>query len=214
MKKNFRITVIGICFLMFNGVVLSGAAPLMHEQKENRKTLRFGIHVSEIGSMDPHFAAGSQDRAIADMIFNGLLRYQDGNAPKIEPDLAEAIPEPRNIKGIQIWTFKLKKGVLFHPFEGHDSYEMTSDDVIFSFHKAANSKYSAYAGEYEEMTFEKVDDYTINIILKKPLSPILFLPKVTNYSGGFIVSKKAIESKGYEYFKSNPVGTGPCMYYF
>jgi peptide/nickel transport system substrate-binding protein len=35
---------------------------------------------------------------------------------------------------------------------------------------------------------------------------------VTNYSGGFIVSKKAIESKGYEYFRSHPVGTGPFMF--
>ena len=29
--------------------------------------LRFGIHVSEMGNLDPHFAAGSQDRAMADM---------------------------------------------------------------------------------------------------------------------------------------------------
>ena len=30
--------------------------------------LRFGIHVSEMGNLDPHFAAGSQDRAMADML--------------------------------------------------------------------------------------------------------------------------------------------------
>jgi MarR-like DNA-binding transcriptional regulator SgrR of sgrS sRNA len=53
-----------------------------------RNILRFGVHVSEMGNLDPHFAAGSQDRALADMVFNGLLRYQPGGAPQIEPDLA------------------------------------------------------------------------------------------------------------------------------
>lgn len=57
--------------------------------------LRFGVHVSAMGRMDPHFAAGSQDRALADMVFNGLLRYAPGNAPRIEPDLAEPC---RNLK--------------------------------------------------------------------------------------------------------------------
>ena len=58
-----------------------------------KNVLKYGVNVSSIDNMDPHFAAGSQERTLADMIFNGLLRYQPGEAPKIEPDLASEMPE-------------------------------------------------------------------------------------------------------------------------
>ena len=53
---------------------------------QNSQILKFGIHVSGMGKLDPHYAAGSQDRAVADMIFSGLLRYVPGHAPQIELD--------------------------------------------------------------------------------------------------------------------------------
>ncbi len=175
-------------------------------------TLRFGIHVSEMGSLDPHFAAGSQDRALADMVFNGLLRYQPGNAPKIEPDLAEQIPGFAMIGGQQVWTVKLRKGILFHPGPQTAAYELTAEDVVFSLRKSASREFCAYAGEYEGMTVVPVDRYTVRIIVEKPVSSILFLPKLTNYAGGFIVSKRAIETMGHERFKRHPVGTGPFVF--
>ena len=174
--------------------------------------LRFGIHVSEMGSLDPHFAAGSQDRALADMVFNGLLRYQPGNAPKIEPDLALQIPGFEMIGGQQVWTVKLRKGVMFHPGPQTAAYELTAEDVAFSLKKSARREFCAYAGEYEGMTVVPVDRYTVRIIVEKPVSSILFLPKLTNYAGGFIVSKRAIETMGYERFKRHPVGTGPFVF--
>ncbi|MGD8399222.1 MAG: ABC transporter substrate-binding protein, partial [Anaerolineae bacterium] len=78
--------------------------------------------------------------------------------------------------------------------------------------KAADPERSAYAGEYTGMTFEAVDDYTVQITLENPLSPVLFYPKVANYSGGFIVCSQAVESLGDDKFKTNPVGTGPFMF--
>ena len=111
MKKKNRIS------LFLIGVFFSG--PLVHIANSaspdplrgnNGKILRFGVNVSEMGNMDPHFAAGSQDRALADMVFNGLLRYQPGNAPNIEPDLAAYVPGFDMIGGRQVWTVKLRKG--------------------------------------------------------------------------------------------------------
>lgn len=174
--------------------------------------LRLGIHVSKIGKMDPHFAAASQDRLMADMLFNGLLRYVPGNAPKIEPDLASTMPTFEMIDGKQVWTFKLRKGVMFHPGPETESYELTADDVIYSLNKSADSQFCAYSSEYADMVFKATDPYTINIILSKSLSPILFFPKFTNYAGGFIVSKKAIETMGYEAFSNHPIGTGPFLF--
>jgi peptide/nickel transport system substrate-binding protein len=174
--------------------------------------LRFGIHVSEMGSLDPHMAAGSQDRALADMVFNGLLRYRPGQAPMIEPDLAERIPGFEMVGGRQVWTVHLRKGVWFHAGPQTPAYELTAEDVVFSLRKSARRESCAYAGEYEEMQVEAVDRYTVRIILAKPVSSILFLPKLTNYAGGFIVSRRALETMGDDHFKRHPVGTGPFAF--
>lgn len=176
------------------------------------KILRFGVHVSEMGQLDSHFGAASQDRALADMVFNGLLRYQPGNAPKIEPDLAEQIPDFEIIGGRQVWTVKLRQGVRFHPGPQTAAYELTADDVVFSLQKSANPEFCAYAGEYAGMTVVAVDRYTVQIIVDRPLSATLFLPKLTNYAGGFIVSQRAFEVMGYDHFKRHPIGTGPFVF--
>ncbi|MEA1969530.1 MAG: ABC transporter substrate-binding protein, partial [Thermodesulfobacteriota bacterium] len=41
---------------------------------------------------------------------------------------------------------------------------------------------------------------------------VLFFPKLTNYAGGFIVSKRAVIKMGYEKFKHHPVGTGSFVF--
>ncbi|MCG6911609.1 MAG: ABC transporter substrate-binding protein [Deltaproteobacteria bacterium] len=180
--------------------------------ERDANVLHFGMHVSEMGNMDPHFAAGSQARALADMVFNGLLRYEPGNAPHIEPDLAENMPEFEMAGGSQIWTFHIRKGVMFHPGPQTDAYELTADDVVYSLRKSSDKKTCGYAGEYVGMSFKKTGPYTVQVILDHPLSPILFFPKFTNYAGGFIVSKRAVETMGLEYFSRHPVGTGPFMF--
>lgn len=174
--------------------------------------MAFGLHVSAMGSLDPHFAAGSQDRAVADMIFNGLFRYVPGKAPEIEPDLARTMPVVRMEKGKQIWLIELRKGVFFHAAPGRSPYELTSEDVIYSLTKSADEKFCAYAGAYAGMGFRKIDDTRFEIILDTPVSSILFFPKLTNYGGGFIISKQAMEQLGYDNFAAHPVGTGPFKF--
>jgi len=179
---------------------------------EPENVLRFGMHVTEMGKMDPHFAAGSQSRALADMVFNGLLRYEPGKAPTIEPDLAESMPEFTMSAGKQIWTFNLHRGIMFHPGPLTEAYELTATDVVYSLRKSAEKGCCAYAGEYAGMSFNSLGPYTVQIILEQPLSPTLFFPKFTNYAGGFIVSKRAVEIMGYAGFNQHPVGTGPFMF--
>ena len=184
--------------------------PPCRAKTDNR--LRFAVHVTGMGKLDPHFSAGSQDRTVADMVFNGLLRYIPGNAPAIEPDLAKAMPKLSTRDGKQIWTVALRRGVMFHPGPDTPSYELTADDVVFSFSKAANHRQSAYAGDYGGMAIKKIGPYTVEFILDRPISSILFFPKITNYNGGFIVSRKAIEKTGYQAFLKHPVGTGPFLF--
>ena len=179
---------------------------------QERPVLRFGTNSADLSTLDPHFVSGTQDRTVVDMIFNGLVRFAPGNASTIEADLANAIPEPVMEGAAQTWTFTLREGVMCHPWEGGESYALTADDVVYSLQKAANADTSAYAGDYAGMTVEKVDDLTVKITLDSPLSPTLFLPKVANYNGGFIVCSKAVEALGLEAFATHPVGTGPFMF--
>jgi peptide/nickel transport system substrate-binding protein len=176
--------------------------------------LRLGQNAADLSSLDPHFATTTEARALVDMIFSGLLRYKpgDGSFEMMEPDLAEDFPEMEMTDDGQVWTFTLRQGVMCHPAGNIPAYELTAEDVVFSLEKAATTERSAYAGEYTDWTFEAVDDYTVKITLPSPLSPVLFYPKVANYSGGFIVCKQAVEALGDDKFKTFPVGTGPFMF--
>lgn len=198
-----------VLVLLVCGAAVASAAP---PSAVGSKVLRFGVHVSAMGNLDPHLAAGSQDRALADMVFNGLLRYQPGNAPTIEPDLAERIPGFEMIGGRQVWTVKLRRGVWFHPGPLTEAYELTAEDVVYSFQKAGRRESCSYAGEYEGITAEAVDRYTVRITVDQPVSSVLFLPKLTDYAGGFIVSKRAREAMGADGYMRHPVGTGPFMF--
>lgn len=186
-------------------------APAEAGAESGDKVLRFAINAADLGTLDPHFASSTNDRTGVSMVFNALVRYVPGDAPNLEPDLAVAIPEPEIVDGSQVWTFELRQGVMCQPGPDTEAYELTADDIVYSLTKSANPDRSAYAGEYTGMTVEKVDDYTVQVILDTPLSPTLFLPKVADYAGGFIVCSQAIEVMGDEAFKTHPVGTGAFM---
>lgn len=190
------------------------SAPASGDSAAAAQVLRLGQNAADLGSLDPHFATSTQDRSLVDMVFNGLLRYAPGNGAfeAMEPDLAADFPTMTMTDAGQEWTFTLRSGVMCHPFGDTPAYELTADDVVYSLEKAANPDRSAYAGEYAGMTFEAVDAGTVKITLEQPLSPVLFYPKVANYSGGFIVCQQAVEALGDEAFKTQPVGTGPFMF--
>jgi peptide/nickel transport system substrate-binding protein len=171
-------------------------------------TLRIAFDASDLKTLDPHYAAATMDRAVVDMVFNGLVRYKPGDISQFEPDLAESYEISAD--GLT-WTFHLRRGVMFHPWNGNPSYELTAEDVVYSLNKSANPDTSAYAGEYSGLSFEAVDRYTVRITTEKGISPALFLPKVADYAGGFIVSKEATEDLGDE-ITTHPVGTGPFMF--
>ncbi|HEV2128147.1 MAG TPA: ABC transporter substrate-binding protein, partial [Thermomicrobiales bacterium] len=115
--------------------------------------------------------------------------------------------------GTQTWTVRLRDDVMVHPSEtaGTESYQLTAEDVVFSFQKAANPDTSSYSANYEGWSFEVVDELTVEIILDQPISETLFYPNIANYSGGFIIPKVPFEALGADGFVTAPVGTGPFM---
>ena len=170
--------------------------------------LRIALDAADITDLHPHFAHTTQDRGIVHLMFTGLVRYKTGDIGKFEPDLAESWEVSKD--GLT-WTFHLRRGVMVHPWKGNPGYELTSEDVVYSFKSAADSKRSAWAAEYAGMTFKAVDPFTVRITLKKSLSETLFLPKVADYAGGLIIPKKPAKELG-EDFRTHPVGTGPFIF--
>jgi peptide/nickel transport system substrate-binding protein len=200
------------CVPVFLAAALFSLSPAVHatEKLAEKQVLNIAFDSGDLQTLDPHRAATTVDRSTVDQIFNGLVRYTPGNQVNAEPDLAESWTSS---EGNKVWTFQLRKGVMFHPFPGSpEGYELTSEDVVYSFLRAANPDTSSYAGEYSGTKFEADGPYKVKITLEKPMSETLFLAKVANYAGGFIVPRKAIKEKGNDWFKLNPVGTGPFMF--
>jgi peptide/nickel transport system substrate-binding protein len=167
--------------------------------------LNVGMAAADVGQLDAHRATTTQDKPVVSWIYNGLVRFKPGSASleSLEPDLAERWEHTPD--GL-VWTFTLRKGVKFHGDWG----ELTADDVVFSLKRAANSQTSSFAADYASFDkVEAVDPSTVRITLKQPIPSLLGL--VTNYHGGNIVSRKAVEALGAD-FRLKPVGTGPFAF--
>lgn len=203
-KKSLHCSLVALLVLALVPAAAS-AANLAEKQ-----VLKIAFDAADAKSLDPHRATTTVDRSTVDPIFNGLVRYPPGDQVNVEPDLAKSWEISPDLK---TWTFHLRKGVLFHPFPGQPTgYELSAADVVYSLNRAANPEHSSYAGEYTGLAFQAVDPSTVRITTEKALSEPLFLAKFANYAGGFIVSKKAIESQGDDWFKTHPVGTGPFLF--
>jgi len=201
------------CFLVVGAALVLLSVGLMGTQElATDQTLRVVITGGDVTTIDPHKSTAG-NRALCDMLFDGLLRYKPGTTTEFEPDLAAAMPEAQIVDGKQVWTFHLREGVNVHPFPGYPvGYELTAEDVVYSLERAANPEFSAFSGSYAGMTFDVVDTYVVSITLEEPLGPYLFFPKVANYAGGFIVPARAAEQLGVDEFNLHPVGTGPFIF--
>ena len=147
-------------------------------------------------------ATGAQDTAVLDPIFSGLLRYlpTQVSIAAIEPDLAESWESSDDRKR---FTFKLRQGVKWHKGYG----EVTSEDVKFSIEHARDNPQSSFQAIYANVArIDTPDKYTVIVSLKIP-DPI-FLTLVTNWHGGFVICKKAVQELG-ENYKNRPIGSGP-----
>lgn len=191
-------------FLAFIAVV--AVTCLVHTAPAQAETvLKVGTLSNDANQLDPHVSTKSQDKILFPWVFNGLVRFKPGSASldQIEPDLAESWTSSKD--GLS-WTFKLRKGVKFHAGYG----ELTADDVVFSLNRSGNKDTStAYKNYASFSSVTAPDKYTVKIVLAEPIPSLLGM--VTNYHGGYIVSKKAVEELG-DNFKTNPIGTGPFAF--
>ena len=156
-------------------------------------TLKVGA-ASGITSLDPHFHDETPTNSANHNIFDGLVNLDKDLNPY--PTLAVSW----KVLNDTTWEFKLRKGVKFH-----NGNPFTADDVVWSFDRIQNSKKSGFKAIASSIkTMEKVDDYTVNVITKKPF-PIL-LQKLSYIR---IMDKEYSSTLSDEELALKPVGTGP-----
>jgi peptide/nickel transport system substrate-binding protein len=178
------------------------AASLMLALPVAGQTLRVGLPASDVGSLDPHRATATQDKAVVLWAFSGLVRFPAGSADpaRLEPDLAERWE--MSADGLA-FTFHLRRGSQFH----HGFGEVTADDVAFSLQRAANRTSSAFSADYAELHgIEVTASHVLTVRLRQPVP--LALGLFANYHGGNVVSRRAAEAAD-EGFRLRPIGSGP-----
>ncbi|MHB1407966.1 MAG: ABC transporter substrate-binding protein [Desulfitobacteriaceae bacterium] len=161
-------------------VILSGCAQQAPQGTAGEGgEFRFGM-ISGPSSLDPAFLEEVNGIEIGKELYDGLVAY-NFETSKVEGALAEKWDiSPDNLK----YTFTLRKGVKFH-----DGSEVKADDVLASWNRLAAKDTKATVSfplepvsGYEEMQdgsakelkgLKKIDDYTVEVTLKKPHAPFL-----------------------------------------
>jgi peptide/nickel transport system substrate-binding protein len=152
------------------GAVAAFALAALPAQAAN--VFRFAFQ-GDIKSLDPYSLKESFTIGMHGAVYESLIT-RDKNL-KLAPQLAESweTPEPTR------WRFHLRKGVKFH-----DGSPFTADDVIFSAQRVRAPGSNFQTNVPGDAEFVKVDDYTVDMLLKKP-NPIA----VYQFSGWYIMSK-------------------------
>jgi peptide/nickel transport system substrate-binding protein len=125
------------------------------------KTLHFAFQ-GELKAVDPYAINESFSLSVLSATYEGLVRR--GTDMKIEPCLATSWETLDPLH----WRFHLRQGVKFH-----DGQDFTADDVVFSAQRVLSQNSDLKARVPADAEVVKVDDYTVDFILKTP-NPLLF----------------------------------------
>ena len=143
--------------------------------------------------------ANDTDRDVTELIFSGLMKYN--NQGELVLDLAEKYAIGENGK---VYDFFLKRDI-----QWHDKQPFTADDIVFTIQTIQNPEYrSPLRINWTGVEMEKIDDYTVRFKLKTPYAPFL-----ANTTVG-IIAKHIWEKILPEKFllapeNLEPIGTGP-----
>ncbi|MBX5464467.1 MAG: ABC transporter substrate-binding protein [Clostridia bacterium] len=161
-------------------------------------TITIGIN-ADPPNLDPAGSTALVDRYVQNSIFDKLYDV-DANL-KVVPVLAASLPEI-SADG-KTYTIHLRQGIQFT-----DGTPFNADAVVFNLKRYM----SPDSARHSELSFvsdvQKVDDYTVRIVLSKPFSPLLY---TLTDRAGMMGSPAAIQKEGAN-FGQHPVGTGPFMF--
>jgi len=195
-NRVFFVLLLNLLFLFSIGIGASATGILV-----------FG-NSGDAARLDPADVTDGESISRMDNIFEGLVEYMEGST-EIQPCLATSWETSADGKEI---VFHLRKGVKFH-----DGTDFNADAVVFSFARQydPNHPYHQY-GEWAYWGYmfsdidkvEKIDDYTVKIILKDVNASIMTSLAMFTVN---IVSPTNAEKYKEDAFKY-PYGTGPFKF--
>jgi dipeptide transport system substrate-binding protein len=184
-------------------------------------TLVYCSEGSPEGFQPQFFSTGTTFDAVSVPMFNRLVEFDLGTT-NIIPALAESWTVAPDSKA---YTFRLRKGVKFHSNANFQpTRDFDADDVLFSWYRMADDNHPFHkftAGQtfayFDDMGMknivdrvEKLDDYTVRYVLKRPEAPFL-ADMAMDFAS--ILSKEyfdAMMKKGTPNAADvYPIGTGP-----
>lgn len=217
-------------FAVIAALLATGCTP---KKQEPANTVHLEVP-SKIKGLDPVMADDLYSAGEVGKGYEGLLQYHYLKRPyTLIPNLAEAMPEI-SADG-KTYTFKLKKGVLFHddPCFKETSgkgRELTADDVVYSWKRLADpqnaspsawlfdGKVAGFTEWHDEAAkagstdyvkpmegLKALDRYTVQLKLAKKSYLLLYALAMPQT---FIVPHEAVEMYG-KGLSNHVVGTGP-----
>ncbi len=150
---------------------------------------------ADVTSMDPHIGKETPAIMVTNQFFDTLMTTEGG---EVEGQIAESW-EFLSDTEIQ---FNLRKDITFH-----DGSKLTAEDVKFSLDRAIASTAVAYIVNFISEV-ELVDEYTVIVRTAKPYAAAL---RNLAHPSSAIVPKAYVE-KDEEFFRLNPVGSGPYKF--
>lgn len=197
-----RRTLTGTALALYGGLHLPHGARAQTLAREQR--IDFGLGYGDLRSLDPHITTSSSDIPALPHIFEGLLALDDARtSPAPKPALAERWESSENDR---VWTFFLRKGVLWHGDHG----EFSAEDAKFSIERVMDPKLgSPFRQNYAAVERVETDGPSVlKVTLREPNPD--FPRLLVNYQVGYVVCKRAIEG-GVDPAR-RPIGTGPFRF--
>jgi peptide/nickel transport system substrate-binding protein len=199
---------IGIGTVGMAGAALSGSPVLAQSHKG---TLVLAIDFADTVTFDPAHQSNYVAPLICAACYECLVTMTPDDYVNVKPALATSWQRTPDGTG---WRFTLRQGVKFS-----SGAVMTADDVKYSLDRVlyVGDQPSQYLSNV--VRFDKVDDKTIDVILKNPAEPILTILAAPSFVVG---EKKVMEEHGSDaskdakandralaWLNQNSVGTAP-----
>lgn len=199
--------------ILIFALALLFAAPVVWASTP-KDTLVMAYRIDDMITLDPAEIFEFTGAEYAANVYDRLINYDVDNVSDIYGGLAESWTIGKDGR---TYTFKIRKGVKFA-----SGNKLTADDVVFSLKRVvALNKGPAFiitqfgfTPENMDQTIQKVDDYTVKIVIDKPYAPTFFLYCLTSTAGSVVDKKEVMAHEkdgdlGYAWLKTAYAGSGP-----
>lgn len=187
-------------------LILSVASCNERPQVDDRKVFRLNRY-ENISSLDPAFARSKSNNWMCNLLFSGLVSFDD--SLQIIPEIAKHWEISEDGK---IYTFHLRNDVYFHKHSifGKDSTrKVNAHDFVYSFNRLKDPTVGSSGGFVlnNVAQYTALNDTLFQVKLKQAFPPFLGLLSMKYCS----VVPHEIFDNGL-HFDKNPVGTGPFQF--